>query len=76
MSDKDYDLLDRISSAINAALIAEDERRHLVEERDYYKQKYINLLDSSLRESQETTGMLIVAAIKQFTDASDENQGE
>jgi len=63
MSNEDYDMLDRMSSAINAAMASEDERRGLLADRDYWKGKYQDLLQSSLRESQETTGMLITAVL-------------
>lgn len=69
MSNEDYDMLDRISSAINAALVSEDERRSLLDDRDYWKDKYQDLLQSSLRESQETIGMLITAVLHGVVDA-------
>jgi hypothetical protein len=63
MSDEDYDMLDRMSRAINAAMVAEQERRELLDDRDYWKKQYQELLGSSLKEAQETTGMLLSAVL-------------
>ena len=70
MSNEDYDMLDRIASAVSAALAAEDERRELKKDRDYWKEKYQDILQSSLRESQETTGMLITAVLHGVVNGS------
>ena len=63
MTNEDYDMLDRISSAINAALVAEGERRELLKDRDYWKKQYQELLQHSLSDAQKTTGMLLSAVL-------------
>lgn len=58
---EDYELLDRMHTAIGTALQAMDEAKRLRVERDEYKKKYNDLLDDSLKHAGETTANWIAA---------------
>ena len=67
MTNEDFDMLCSMANAVNAAVEAEAERRYLEKDRDYWKEKYQELLNGSLREAQQTTGMLLSAVLAGVT---------